>query len=217
MLEGSAYARRMIGTLTEEDSRRVLVGNDMAEMVTYGSIAAQGQKIKTLYDAMQSDSFPAELRGDVLAQMVAWASQAEKMEQAGTLGGDTELPLMERLLTTDEQAMAEFESIYAARDELLADKAEMRRAREEENAQALSDAREAALNGTASEEQLTLVRENAQVDQDELNADMGYVGRLAAVDDYFRPGAGKNAVSPFEAGQRKAEPRRAGRDGYGGI
>ncbi|MFR5794765.1 MAG: hypothetical protein ACLUI3_03785 [Christensenellales bacterium] len=141
MLEGSAYARRMIGTLTEEDSRRVLVGNDMAEMVTYGSIAAQGQKIKTLYDAMQSDSFPAELRGDVLAQMVAWASQAEKMEQAGTLGGDTELPLMERLLTTDEQAMDELESIYAARDELLADKAEMRRAREEENAQALSDAR----------------------------------------------------------------------------
>ena len=203
MLEGSAYARRMIGTLTEEDSRRVLVGNDMAEMVTYGSIAAQGQKIKTLYDAMQSDSFPAELRGDVLAQMVAWASQAEKMEQAGTLGGDTELPLMERLLTTDEQAMDELESIYAARDELLADKAEMRRAREEENAQALSDAREAALNGTASEEQLTLVRENAQVDQDELNADMGYVGRLAAVDDYFRPGAGKNSVSPFEAGSVK--------------
>lgn len=203
MLEGSAYARRMIGTLTEEDSRRVLVGNDMAEMVTYGSIAAQGQKIKTLYDAMQSDSFPAELRGDVLAQMVAWASQAEKMEQAGTLGGDTELPLMERLLTTDEQAMDELESIYAARDELLADKAEMRRAREEENAQALSDAREAALNGTASEEQLTLVRENAQVDQDELNADMGYVGRLEAVDDYFRPGAGKNAVSPFEAGSVK--------------
>lgn len=76
-------------------------------------------------------------------------------------------------------------------------------AREEENAQALSDAREAALNGTASEEQLTLVRENAQVDQDELNADMGYVGRLAAVDDYFRPGAGKNAVSPFEAGSVK--------------
>ncbi len=74
MLDGSAYARRMIGTLTEEDSRRVLVGNDMAEMVTYGSIASQGQKIKTLYDAMQSDSFPAELRGDVLAQMVAWAS-----------------------------------------------------------------------------------------------------------------------------------------------
>ena len=203
MLEGSAYARRMIGTLTEEDSRRVLVGNDMAEMVTYGSIAAQGQKIKTLYDAMQSDSFPAELRGDVLAQMVAWASQAEKMEQAGTLGGDTELPLMERLLTTDKQAMDELESIYAARDELLADKAEMRRAREEENAQALSDAREAALNGTASEEQLTLVRENAQADQDELNADMGYVGRLAAVDDYFRPGAGKNAVSPFEAGSVK--------------
>lgn len=90
MLEGSAYARRMIGTLTEEDSRRVLVGNDMAETVTYGSIASQGQKIKTLYDAMQSDSFPAELRGDVLAQMVAWASQAEKMEQAGTLGGDAE-------------------------------------------------------------------------------------------------------------------------------
>lgn len=203
MLDGSAYARRMIGTLTEEDSRRVLVGNDMAEMVTYGSIASQGQKIKTLYDAMQSDSFPAELRGDVLAQMVAWASQAEKMEQAGTLGGDAELPLMERLLTTDEQAMDELESIYAARDELLADKAEMRRAREEENAQALSDAREAALNGTASEEQLTLVRENAQVDQDELNADMGYVGRLAAVDDYFRPGAGKNAVSPFEAGSVK--------------
>ena len=72
---------------------------------------------------------------------------------------------MERLLTTDEQAMDELESIYAARDELLADKAEMRRAREEENAQALSDAREAALNGTASEEQLTLVRENAQVDR----------------------------------------------------
>ena len=32
---------------------------------------------------------------------------------------------------------------------------------------------------------------------------MGYVGRLAAVDDYFRPGAGKNAVSPFEGGSVK--------------
>lgn len=27
---------------------------------------------------------------------------------------------------------------------------------------------------------------------------MGYVGRLAAVDDYFRPGASQNAVSPFD-------------------
>ncbi|MFR5794766.1 MAG: hypothetical protein ACLUI3_03790 [Christensenellales bacterium] len=40
------------------------------------------------------------------------------------------------------------------------------------------------------------MRENAQADQDELNADMGYVGRLAAVDDYFRPGAGKTRSVP---------------------
>lgn len=203
MLAESGNARRMIGTLTEADSQRIIVGNDMADAVTYGNIAAQGQTIKTLYDVMKSDSFPDELRGDVMAQMVVWAAQAEAMEQAGTLGGDTELPLMERLLTTDEHAMDELESIYAARDELLADKADMRRAQEEASAQALSDARTAALKGTASEEQLALVRQNAQAGQDELNADMGYVGRLAAVDDYFRPGASKNAVSPFDSSSVK--------------
>lgn len=198
MLAESGNARRMIGTLTEADSQRIIVGNDMADAVTYGNIAAQGQTVKTLYDVMKSDSFPDELRGDVMAQMVVWAAQAEAMEQAGTLGGDAELPLMERLLTTDEHAMDELASIYAARDELLTDKADMRRAQEETSAQALSDARTAALKGTASEEQLALVRQNAQAGQDELNADMGYVGRLAAVDDYFRPGASQNAVSPFD-------------------
>ena len=198
MLAESGNARRMIGTLTEADSQRIIVGNDMADAVTYGNIAAQGQTVKTLYDVMKSDSFPDELRGDVMAQMVVWAAQAEAMEQAGTLGGDAELPLMERLLTTDEHAMDELASIYAARDELLFDKADMRRAQEEASAQALSDARTAALKGTASEEQLALVRQNAQAGQDELNADMGYVGRLAAVDDYFRPGASQNAVSPFD-------------------
>ena len=203
MLAESGNARRMIGTLTEADSQRIILGNDMADAVTYGNIAAQGQTVKTLYDVMKSDSFPDELRGDVMAQMVVWAAQAETMEQTGTLGGDAELPLMERLLTTDERAMDELESIYAARDELLADKADMRRAQEEASVQALSDARAAALKGTASEEQLALVRQNAQVGQDELNADMGYVGRLAAVDDYFRPGAGKGAVSPFDSSSVK--------------
>lgn len=198
MLAESGNARRMIGTLTEADSQRIILGNDMADAVTYGNIAAQGQTVKTLYDVMKSDSFPDELRGDVMAQMVVWAAQAEAMEQTGTLGGDAELPLMERLLTTDEHAMDELASIYAARDELLFDKADMRRAQEEASAQALSDARTAALKGTASEEQLALVRQNAQAGQDELNADMGYVGRLAAVDDYFRPGASKNAISPFD-------------------
>ncbi len=203
MLAESGNARRMIGTLTEADSQRIILGNDMADAVTYGNIAAQGQTVKTLYDVMKSDSFPDELRGDVMAQMVVWAAQAEAMEQAGTLGGDAELPLMERLLTTDEHAMDELASIYAARDELLTDKADMRRAQEETSAQALSDARTAALKGTASEEQLALVRQNAQAGQDELNADMGYVGRLAAVDDYFRPGASKNAVSPFDSSSVK--------------
>ena len=203
MLAESGNARRMIGTLTEADSQRITLGNDMADAVTYGNIAAQGQTVKTLYDVMKSDSFPDELRGDVMAQMVVWAAQAEAMEQAGTLGGDAELPLMERLLTTDEHAMDELASIYAARDELLFDKADMRRAQEEASAQALSDARTAALKGTASEEQLALVRQNAQAGQDELNADMGYVGRLAAVDDYFRPGASKNAVSPFDSSSVK--------------
>ena len=47
------------------------------------------------------------------------------------------------------------------------------------------------------------MRQNAQAGQDELNADMGYVGRLAAVDDYFRPGASKNAVSPFDSSSVK--------------
>ena len=203
MLAESGNARRMIGTLTEADSQRIILGNDMADAVTYGNIAAQGQTVKTLYDVMKSDSFPDELRGDVMAQMVVWAAQAEAMEKAGTLGGDAELPLMERLLTTDEHAMDELASIYAARDELLFDKADMRRAQEEASAQALSDARTAALKGTASEEQLALVRQNAQAGQDELNADMGYVGRLAAVDDYFRPGASKNAVSPFDSSSVK--------------
>lgn len=189
MLEGSAYARRMIGTLTEEDSQRVRVGNDMAETVTYTSIASQGQTIRTLYDAMNSDAFPAELRGDVLAQMIAWASQAEKMEQQGTLGGDAELPLMERLLTTDEHAMDELQSIYAARDELLTDKAEMRRAQEEQSAQALSDARTAALHGTASEEQLALVRENAEVSDAAVYNDNGYWLRQTDIGAYFAPGA----------------------------
>lgn len=203
MLAESGYARRMIGTLTEADSKLILRGSDKIDRVPYGNIASQGQTIKTLYDVMKSDSFPDELRGDVMAQMVVWAAQAEAMEQTGTLGGDAELPLMERLLTTDEHAMDELESIYAARDELLADKADMRRAQEEASAAALSDARTAALKGTASVEQLALVRQNAQVGQAELNADMGYVGRLAAVDDYFRPGAGKGAVSPFDSSSVK--------------
>lgn len=47
------------------------------------------------------------------------------------------------------------------------------------------------------------MRQNAQAGQDELNADMGYVGRLAAVDDYFRPGASQNAVSPFDSSSVK--------------
>ena len=203
MLAESGYARRMIGTLTEADSKLILRGSDKIDRVPYGNIASQGQTIKTLYDVMKGDSFPDELRGDVMAQMVVWAAQAEAMEQTGTLGGDADLPLMERLLTTDEHAMDELESIYAARDELLADKADMRRAQEEASAAALSDARTAALKGTASEEQLALVRQNAQVGQAELNADMGYVGRLAAVDDYFRPGAGKGAVSPFDSSSVK--------------
>ena len=91
MLAESGNARRMIGTLTEADSQRIILGNDMADAVTYGNIAAQGQTVKTLYDVMKSDSFPDELRGDVMAQMVVWAAQAEAMEKAGTLGGDAEL------------------------------------------------------------------------------------------------------------------------------
>ena len=74
MLAESGNARRMIGTLTEADSKRIILGNDMADAVTYGNIAAQGQTVKTLYDVMKSDSFPDELRGDVMAQMVVWAA-----------------------------------------------------------------------------------------------------------------------------------------------
>ena len=114
MLAESGNARRMIGTLTEADSQRIILGNDMADAVTYGNIAAQGQTVKTLYDVMKSDSFPDELRGDVMAQMVVWAAQAEAMEQAGTLGGDAELPLMERLNTrwTSWQASTRPETSY---------------------------------------------------------------------------------------------------------
>ena len=43
MLAESGNARRMIGTLTEADSQRIILGNDMADAVTYGNIAAQGQ------------------------------------------------------------------------------------------------------------------------------------------------------------------------------
>ena len=46
----------MIGTLTEADSQRIILGNDMADAVTYGNIAAQGQTVKTLYDVMKSAS-----------------------------------------------------------------------------------------------------------------------------------------------------------------
>ncbi len=201
MLEDSAYARRMIGTLTGEDSREIALNNLPAENIAYNNIASQGQTIRTLYDAMQSDSFPAELRGDVMAQMVAWASQAEKMEQQGTLGGDVELPLMERLLTTDEHAMDELQSIYEARDELLADKAEMRRAQEEQSAQALSDARTAALKGTASEEQLALVRENADVSDAAVYNDNGYWMRQTDIGAYFAPG--EDGKSAFETSSVK--------------
>ena len=201
MLADSAYARRMIGTLTGEDSREIALNNLPAESITYNNIASQGQTIRTLYDAMNSDSFPAELRGDVMAQMVAWASQAEKMEQQGTLGGDAELPLMERLLTTDEHAMDELQSIYEARDELLADKADMRRQQEEQSAQALSDARAAALKGTASEEQLSLVRENADVSDAAVYNDNGYWMRQTDIGAYFAPGA--DGKSTFETSSVK--------------
>ena len=44
MLAESGNARRMIGTLTEADSQRIILGNDMADAVTYGNIAAQGRR-----------------------------------------------------------------------------------------------------------------------------------------------------------------------------
>lgn len=187
MLDSSAYARRMIGTLTEGDSAAVEREVPRADIMPYMSIASQGQTIKTLYDSMMSDSFPEELRGVVMAQMIAWASQAEKMEEQGTLGGDPELPLLERLLTTDEHAMDELASTYAARDELLADKAQMRRELEEQNAQTLEDARTAALKGTASEEQLALVRENADVSDAAVYNDNGYWTRTLDIGAYFAP------------------------------
>ena len=92
MLAESGNARRMIGTLTEADSQRIILGNDMADAVTYGNIAAQGQTVKTLYDVMKSDSFPDELRGDVMAQMVVWAAQKERAEST--------FPLESKSLTT---------------------------------------------------------------------------------------------------------------------
>ncbi|MFR5795091.1 MAG: hypothetical protein ACLUI3_05670 [Christensenellales bacterium] len=103
---------------------------------------------------------------------------------------------MERLLTTDEHAMDELASIYAARDELLADKADMRRAQEEASAQALSDARGGA-QGTPARNS-SLVRQTAQAGPGQAERGHG-LRRAAGGGGLFQTGASKNAVSPFDS------------------
>ncbi len=203
LLEKSALARRVYGTLSSEESAQIAANNTPAEAIAYGSIASNGQKVKTLYDMMMSSAFPDALRGDVMAQIAVWAARAEEMEKNGTLGGyiddadalpEDQLPLLERLLTTDRQSMAEYNGVFAARDDLLEGQAEMRRAREAQSAQTLGEARTAALRGTASEEQLALVRENAAVSDAAVYGDNGYWTRLTDIGAYFAPDAdGKRA------------------------
>ena len=172
-LAKSPTSMQLLGTIADADKViAALIGNEAAEQVVHSNIAALGTTAYDAYAAIMSEAFPAELREDAMLVLLSLGKRADDMQEAGTLGGDNMLPPLERLLETDKASIAELQSIYAARDELIAQRNELRTQQEQQTQQALDEAREAVRIGEYSEEQLAMVQANAPVaDYKALNND----------------------------------------------
>lgn len=164
-LAKSPTSMQLLGTIADTGkARAALIGNEAAEQVVHGNIAALGTTAYNAYAAIMSEAFPAELREDAMMVLLSLGKRADDMQEAGTLGGDDMLPALERLLETDEASIAELQSIYAARDELIAQRNELRTQQEQQTQQALDEAREAVRIGEYSEDQLAMVQANIPAD-----------------------------------------------------
>ena len=164
-LAKSPTVMQMLGTIADEGkAKSALVGNDAAEQVVHANIAALGTTAYDAYAAIMSEAFPSELREDAMMVLLSLGKRADDMQEAGTLGGDEMLPALERLLTTDEASMDDLQSIYAARDELITQRNELRTQQEQQTQQALDEAREAVRIGEYSEDQLAMVQANIPAD-----------------------------------------------------
>lgn len=173
LYEGHELVRRVIGTFGEEDSKQIRLGNEGAEYAAARAMANMGTSFRTLEGALESSTYPKEVKTDILAQAVRWAARAEEMELAGTLpGGEApdgaagdaryDTPLLERYLTQTDEGKREYQATLEALRALDDQKAQMRRQQEEDERKALEEARQAVRSGYYSDEQLALVTENAK-------------------------------------------------------
>ena len=158
--------QQIMGTVTDANAvAEVMANNRGAENVVRENYGMLGKTAAMVIESIMGDEFPEELENDALLVLMQQAQRAERMvenpEQYGVLGGDESLPLLERLLTTDKTAQDAIAGIYAARDELEAQRAQQREQEELETQKKLAEAREAVRSGEYSDEQLALVQKYA--------------------------------------------------------
>lgn len=187
----SPTARKALGVFEADQAD---VDNTGAENVVRRNMGALGQTAYSVMEMIESEDFPSELYGIAVATMARLGFRADELEQQGLLGGDESLPLLERLLTTDEDAVKEVQNLYDARDALLSQQAQMREQTHRQSEQTLREARIAVRNGTASDEQRQLVVKNADVTPYELYSDGSYFDAMLEVGAYFAsPDGGESA------------------------
>lgn len=154
--------KQIIGTVVDPNAvAEVKANNRGAENVVRENYGMLGQTASMALEVLMGEEYPAELRNDGLLILMELGAKAERLAQNGMLGGDPELPLLERLLTTDPDALNELNAIYSARDELEKSRAELLEAEDLETQKKLAEAREAVLKGEYSDEQLAMVQKYA--------------------------------------------------------
>lgn len=154
--------QQIIGTVVDSNAvAEVRANNRGAENVVRENYGMLGTTASLALEVLMGEEYPAELRNDGLLILMELGAKAERLAQNGMLGGDPELPLLERLLTTDPDALNELNAIYSARDELEKSRAELLEAENLETQKKLAEAREAVLKGEYSDEQLAMVQKYA--------------------------------------------------------
>lgn len=188
----SPTAQTVLGLFTTSEA---LMENEGAENIVNRNMGSLGWKAQAVIDMIDGEDFPDELYGLGVMTLVDLAKRADELEQSGQLGGDVQLPLMERLLTTDAYAQEQVENLYSARDELLAEKASILKEEQQKGALALEQARKAVLSGRASDEQRQLVLDSATVYPAQIYSDDSYYTALIEAGSFFA--AGDNGQSAY--------------------
>lgn len=189
----SPTAQTVLGLFTTSEA---LMENEGAENIVNRNMGSLGWKAQAVIDMIDGEDFPDELYGLGVMTLVDLAKRADELEQSGQLGGDAQLPLMERLLTTDAYAQEQVENLYSARDELLAEKASILKEEQQKGALALEQARKAVLSGRASDEQRQLVLDSATVYPAQIYSDDSYYTALIEAGSFFATGDnGQSAYS----------------------